>query len=75
MTDKEIIEIMSNQPVQFFKEESSLDKLKNRWVGLIRHNGSALVKLRSASGIETVSPDLFDIANEIEAFFVGLSLK
>jgi hypothetical protein len=72
MTDKQLRDVFQ-QPVQFYKEESNLSKLRDRWVSLIRQNASILVKY--SDGDKLPSPDLFDIANEIESFFTGLEFK
>jgi len=64
-----------NQPVQFYKEQNELTRLKERWVSLIRMHAKQLVDYAHDNSKNICSPDLFDIANEIDAFFTGLNSK
>lgn len=76
-TEERLINKMFNQPTQFYKPKSELSELKDRWVSLIRNNASKLVEYAVEKGErdKLPSPELFDIANEIEAFFIGLESK
>lgn len=77
MTIEKFDELMSNQPLQFHKEEDHLIKLKERWTSLIRHNAKKLIDYASEKGErdKLPAPELHDIANEIDAFFIGLTAK
>jgi hypothetical protein len=49
-------------------------ELCDRWTKLIRQKGFdyEATARKEGRGDEVTQPDLFDIANEIEAFFTGL---
>ncbi len=49
---------------------TKVGELKDRWVSLIRNHGATMVQKMNKK--EIMSPDLFEIANEMDAFFVGL---
>lgn len=65
------------QPIIPYQDSSDFTKLKDRWVGLLRHNASLLIKYADEQGDahKIAQPDMFALANEIEAFFVGLCSK
>ncbi len=77
MNAKQLQEVFLNQPVQWHKEQSDLEKLKERWVSLIRCNAGILINYAHDKGErdKLPQPELHDIANEIEAFFTGLTAK
>lgn len=76
--EQDIKEIFNKTGIRYMKNNeysSPLNNLKDRWVSLIRNHGFKLVEYSKDKGDTICSPDLFDIANEIEAFFTGLNSK
>ena len=51
---------------------TSLEKLNERWCQIIRAKAE---EYEVGSKIPVTQPDLYDIANEIDAFFTGLENK
>lgn len=52
-----------------------MEELKKRWISLLRNKASEYEHPARKSGETVTSPDLDDICNEIEAFFIGLMSK
>ena len=79
MTERQLKDCIFEQPM-FYRpnnEENPLEKLQSRWTSLIRRNADKLIQYASEKG-ETdklPSPDLYDIANEMDAFFTAFKLK
>lgn len=74
--DKEILKqwMMTDNSIHYKdSKKESLDELQNRWVGIIRHIGFSVIEREGEN--KMTKPDLFDIANEINAFFTGLKSK
>lgn len=73
MTQDEIRDKIFQIPTQFVESKNELTELQERWVGLIRNIAFKIVKDHGPDYM--LNPDLFDIANEINAFFVALKSK
>jgi hypothetical protein len=73
--DKYAEQQLFNQPLQLraVEKQDELTLLQERWSGLIRQHGWKIVADANANNM--TKPDLFDIANEIDAFFTALKLK
>lgn len=50
-----------------------MKELKNRWISILRQKASQYEHTPRGKGELVVSPDLDTLANEIEAFFTGLT--
>ncbi len=72
--EEEMIKNFHNQPLQFMKSNDPLTELQERWTSLIRSNAKRLIDYAYEKGEreKLPSPELHDIANEIDAFFTGL---
>ena len=62
---------LASNPIAMTNE--SKNDLKSRWIFILRHKASEYEHPERKDGKEVTSPDLDDIANEIEAFFTGLN--
>lgn len=49
------------------------EELKRRWITILRGKASIYEHPARKNGETIVAPDLDDLANEVEAFFTGLS--
>jgi len=70
MTTDEMLKALHDQPIRFEREKDELTQLQERWCDLIRNIGFKVVKDHGPDYM--CKPDLFDVANEIKAFFTGL---
>ena len=54
---------------------NELQELKARWIRILREKASEYEHTTRKNGEGVSSPDLDDLANEMEAFFTGLITK
>ncbi len=67
---------MTEQEYITERTKDELTNLQQRWTGLIRHNAKKIIDYAFEKGErdKLPSPELHDIANEIDAFFTALKL-
>lgn len=53
-------------------ESNDLEELRHRWEGMLRSKASEYEHKARMNGETVCNPSLDDLANEINAFFVGL---
>jgi hypothetical protein len=54
---------------------NKLQELSRRWEGILRSKASIYEHTARKNGESVIEPSLDDIANEMEAFFIGLGIN
>ena len=55
------------------REETKIEQLEKRWIGLLRMKAAEYEHTARKSGKVVTEPSLDGICNEMEAFFAGLT--